>query len=335
MNHPSNVTLKEDILDWLLEPENPSVRYRTLTELLGVPKDDPQVQEARTAILTSPVVWKIFAQMHPDAYWLHRGLGSGVSYAHAGSTHFVLAYLAELGLDREDERIARAVERYLSLKEPDRPNPNIWEIPPDYHSHQSCLYAYNLRTFMMLGYRDDPRVKDRVEVLVNDWRFDGGYLCDRPSFMVKKTKSCIRGSQKALMAFAELPEYWQHERCLALVEYFLSRQVIFKSKHPGELIRSEVVTTVFPFVINASLLEPLYALSKMGFSSHPAPNPAWQYLEAKRDEQGRYLLNHSRQGIFNAGPNGQPNKWVTLYAFLAINASAKNIRVNPYSSASN
>jgi len=314
------------VLDWLLEAENPSMRYRSLTELLDVPKDDPEVKKARNAILESKPVMKIFDKMHPDGYWLHRGIGAGVAYAMSGSTHFVLAYLAELGLDREDERIARAVDRYLSLKEPDRPDPNIWEIPPDYRSHQSCLYAYNLRTFILLGYRDDPRVQERVDVLLNDWRFDGGYLCDRPSFLDRKTKSCIRGSQKALMAFAELPEYWRDERCKALVDYFLRRQVIFKSKQPGELIRGEVVATVFPFVINASLLEPLYALSKMGYGMRPSLAPAWQHLEAKRDVEGRYLLDHSRLTIFNAGPNGKPNKWVTLYAYLALSAAHNEVR---------
>jgi hypothetical protein len=311
------MTTLSSTLDWLLEPENPSVRYRTLTELLGAPKDDPEVRKARAAIPDSLPVQKIFAQMHPDGYWLHRGVGAGISYAMSGSTHFVLAYLAELGMDREDERIARAVDRYLSLHEPDRPNPNIWEIPPDYLHHQSCLYAYNLRTFILLGYRDDPRIQERVDVLLNDWHFDGGYLCDRPSFMKRKTKSCIRGSQKALMALAELPEYWQNARCQALVDYFLSRQVIYKSNKPGEIIRGEVVTTVFPFVINASLLEALYPLCKMGYGKHLALEPAWKYLESKQDNQGRYILDHSRLTIFNAGPNGQPNKWVTFYALLS------------------
>jgi hypothetical protein len=120
------------------------------------------------------------------------------------------------------------------------------------------------------------------------------------------------------MAFAELPELWQSERCLALVDYFLRRQVIFKGGQPGELIRGEVVATIFPFVISASLLEPLYALSRMGYADHLALSPAWQHLDAKRDAQGRYILDHSRQAIFNAGLNGQPNKWVTLYACLAL-----------------
>jgi hypothetical protein len=308
------------VLDWLLEPENPSVRYRTLTELMGTPKYNPEVRQVRADIPGSKAVQKIFAKMHPDGYWLHRSVGAGVSYAMSSSTHFVLAYLAELGLDREDERVARAVERYLSLKPPDEPNLKPWEIPPDTRNHQSCLYAYNLRTFVRLGYRDDPRVREREEVLLNDWRTDGGYLCDRPSFNAQ-TKSCIRGTIKALTAFAELPELWESERCKALVDYFLRRHVIYKNGQPGKLIRGEMAATVFPFVINGSLLEPLLALSRMGYGNHPALNAAWQQLAAKRDAQGRYILDHSRLAIFNAGPNGQPNKWVTLYAYLALSAA--------------
>ena len=311
------MTIPPAVLEWLLEPANPSVRCRTLIELMGIPQDDPDVQQARAAILTSPVVQKIFAKMHPDGYWLHRGDGAGVSYSMASSTHFVLSYLAELGLDRREPRVALAVERYLSLVTPDKPDPKPWEIPPEYRSHQSCLYAFNIRTFIRLGYRADPRIQERVDVLLNDWRGDGGYLCDRPRFH-SKTKSCIRGTVKALMAFAELPEYWQSERCLALVDYFLRREVIYKSTSPGELIRGEVVSTRYPFVISVSLLEPLYALSRMGYGAHPALAPAWQYLAAKRDPEGRYLLDRSPLSIFYVGPYGQPNKWVTLYAYLAL-----------------
>jgi hypothetical protein len=317
------MSLPNAVSEWLLEPDNPSVRYRTLTELLDAPQDAPEVQQARAAILTSSPVRKIFARMHPEGYWLHRGLGAGISYAMSSSTHFVLAYLAELRLDRTDERIARAVDRYLALSEPDKAGPNLWEIPPDYRNHQSCLYAYNLRTFIRLGYRDDPRIQERVDVLLNDQRADGGYLCDRPSFTAR-TKSCIRGTTKALMAFAELPELWETDRCKALVDYFLRRQAIYKSRPPGELIRGEVAATIFPFVISASLIEPLYALSRMGYANHPALADAWKRLEAKRDEQGRYFLDRSLQSIFNAGPNGQPNKWVTLYALVALKQLEKS-----------
>jgi len=305
-----------NVLDWLLEAENPSVRYRTLTELLDVPAGDLQVQQSRAQISNSRPVQRIFAKMHPDGYWLHRGKGAGIEYAMSSSTHFVLAYLAELGMDRQDERIARAVERYLSLTEPDVPNPQIWQMPPDYANHQSCLYAYNLRTFVMLGYRDDPRIQTRIAVLLADERHDGGYLCDRPSFTTK-TKSCIRGSLKALMAFAVLPELWETPRCRQVVDYFLRRRVLYRTRQPEKLVRDELVRASFPFVIGGSLLEPLYALSRMGYGQDERLRPAWDILASKRDKAGRTILDWKPKTLFDPGEKGQPNKWTTLYACLS------------------
>ncbi|HNT77441.1 MAG TPA: hypothetical protein PKH77_20705, partial [Anaerolineae bacterium] len=75
-----------NVLDWLLEEDDPSVRYRTLTELLDVAPDDPQVQQTKAQIPHSKPVEKIFAKMHPDGYWLHRGKGAGIEYAMSSST---------------------------------------------------------------------------------------------------------------------------------------------------------------------------------------------------------------------------------------------------------
>jgi hypothetical protein len=189
-------------------------------------------------------------------------------------------------------------------------------MPPDYANHQSCLYAYNLRTWVMLGYRDDPRIQERIAVLLADERFDGGYLCDRPSFKAT-TKSCIRGSTKALMAFAVLPELWNTPRCRQLTDYFLRRRVLYRTRQPEKLVRDELVRTSFPFVISGSLLEPLYALSRMGYGQDERLHSAWDILESKRDENGRYILDAHPPTLFNPGDKGQPSKWTTLYACLA------------------
>ena len=49
--------LKADPIPWLLEPENPSVRYFALTDLLEHPQDDPQVVAAKKESLRS-LVWQ-------------------------------------------------------------------------------------------------------------------------------------------------------------------------------------------------------------------------------------------------------------------------------------
>ena len=79
-----------------------------------------------------------------------------------------------------------------------------------------------------------------------------------------------------------------------------------------------MTATIFPFVIAAGLLEPLYALSKMGYGRRAELDDAWRQLEGKRDEQGRYRLDwHPPSAPLQPGPKGQASKWVTLYALLA------------------
>ena len=315
--------IEQAVLDWLLDERDPSVRYRTLTELLDQPRDDPLAQRARAQIADSAPVQAVMTKIHPDGYWLYQGKGQSIDYAGFRTTHFALALLAEFGMDRSDPRISRAVERYLSLK----PSEGFAYVqPPDYSTRQSCLYAYNLRTFVMLGYRDDPRIQERVEVLLADDRRDGGYLCIRQNYR-PSTKSCIRGSIKALMAYAMLPETWKTPRCLKLVDYFIRRRVFYRSSPPDQIIRGELVSTVFPTGWRGNLIEPLYALSVMGYGQHEALDDAWAHLAEKRDDQGRYLLDWAPAGFVHYAKQ-QPNKWITLYAYLALKHRA-NASIEP------
>ncbi|OPZ98208.1 MAG: hypothetical protein BWY70_01286 [Bacteroidetes bacterium ADurb.Bin408] len=48
--------MDKDILNWLLEPENPSVRYFTLTKLLCKSEDEADVAEAKHKIMTTGIV---------------------------------------------------------------------------------------------------------------------------------------------------------------------------------------------------------------------------------------------------------------------------------------
>jgi len=48
--------LKADPTDWLLETDNPSVQYFTLTEILERPESDQEVRNAREEIMDTGVV---------------------------------------------------------------------------------------------------------------------------------------------------------------------------------------------------------------------------------------------------------------------------------------
>jgi hypothetical protein len=308
--------MEEEVIRWLLEPEEPSIRYRTMVELLDYPSDDARAQEARSQIPRSEPVRAIIEKMHPGGYWLQRNprtgevVGDGVKYGSFGTTHYCLSYLAELGMDRGDERIARAADRYLGLQREDG----------DFLSHYSCLIGYNIRTFIMLGYRDDERVQRSIDLLLGTERADGGYLCDthEGKYRTRPVKSCVRGSLKALLAFSRLPEYWGHERVRRLVGYFLGREGIYRTSNPNELVNKDMTRNSFPVTWRANVFEVLLSLSRMGLGGDERLRRAWRAMDSKRDTQGRYPLDWSpRQSPWKVGEREEPNKWVTFYSYLA------------------
>jgi hypothetical protein len=257
--------------------------------------------------------------MHPDGYWLQKNprtqrfVGTGVEYGSFGTTHFCLAYLAELGLNRSQPQVEKAADRYLALQRPDG----------DWCRHYSCLLGYNIRTFTLLGFQDDHRLKRAMELLVQTCRDDGGYLCDihKGKYKTKAVKSCIRGSVKALLAFSEFPIYWDHPRCKQLINYFLRREGIFQSAHPDAPVNQDVQQLSFPVTWRANIYEVLYALSKMGYGRDERLQAAWTALENKADPAGRYALEWTpTQCPWKVGKRGEANKWITFY----VEAARKN-----------
>ena len=305
------------VRDWLLDPADPSVQFRTRTELLDHALTASELSDYRRLILESAPVRNLFGKMHPEGYWLHKRkgtseyIGAGVEYASTATTHYCLAYLSELGLTRENPLIEKAADRYLNLQAEDG----------DWLMHLSCLLGYNIKTFIKLGYREDKLLKKSVDLLLKSCRQDGGYLCDMHEKRAgrKKPKSCIRGSVKALEAFAELgPDYWDHPSCVKLVTYFLDRNGIYKRSDRMQPVNKDVRTLSFPFLWNSGLLQILLSLGMMGHGMDERLQSAWDLLESKKSDDGKYSLDWTpTQCPWKVGKRGTQNKWVTFYSYLA------------------
>lgn len=317
-------------LQWLLEDEDPSVRFRTLKDLLDYDDDTPEVRQAQSAVLQSSPVQVLLEKMHPAGYWLQENprtrkiVGDGVEYGAFATTHFCLAYLAELGLDRTHPQVEKAAERYLSLQQPDG---DWYEPDGHWYGHLSCMLGYNIRTFARLGYQEDDRLKRSIEWLAHTRREDGGYLCDihEGKYKTKSAKSCIRGSVKALLAFSEFPNYWEHPRCKQLVDYFLHRGGIFQSAHPGIPVNPDMHRLSFPITWRANGWEVLYALSKMGCGGDKRLSAAWMELETQADRDNRFRLDWTpTQCPWKVGKRGDTNKWITFYVELAKKYKAQS-----------
>lgn len=309
--------IPKKILSWLLEPTDPSVRYRTLVDLLNTPLDDERVYQCLQAIKVSHPVNTIFSKMHPDGYWLQKNprtkkiVGDGVVYGSFATTHFCLSYLAELGLTRDHPLVEKAAERYLNLQMDDG----------DFWNHFSCLLGFNIRTFVLLGYGDDHRVKKTINLLLRTKRADGGYLCDmhEGKYKTRPVKSCIRGSVKVLYAFSYLPWVWHHPRCQEVVSYFLRRDGIFRTDDLHKVVNFDFERLSFPITWRANIFEVLIALEKMGYGRDKRLTAARDLLLRKQKSDGRFCLDWTpSQSPWNVGTRNKENKWVTLYAYQSL-----------------
>ena len=104
-----------------------------------------------------------------------------------------------------------------------------------------------------------------------------------------------------------------------LVNFYIGRNVIFRSDTPEKVIIKDMAGTFYPIDhVHMGLQMIMYGLSVLGGADHPNCEKAWALLEGKKDNEGKYILTESfREPYFNAGMAGKPNKWVTLYVLLS------------------
>src|SRR3970040_802413 len=103
-------------LDWLLEKDNPSVRYFALRHLLYRPEEDREVRAARGAIMRSEPVRKILAAQDAEGYWVKPGSGYSPKYQ---STVWQILFLAEFGADGRNRQVRRGCGYLLAHAQAD------------------------------------------------------------------------------------------------------------------------------------------------------------------------------------------------------------------------
>jgi len=99
-----------ELLSWLLEEENPGVRYLALRDLKAAHASPQTLAEYRQQAHMSGKIPAILAKMNQDGFWAKPGAGYSTKYQ---SSVWALILLAQLGARKEeDARIATALNYY-------------------------------------------------------------------------------------------------------------------------------------------------------------------------------------------------------------------------------
>lgn len=331
--------LTDDLLNWLLEKDNPTVRYLTLRDLLDCPPDDNQLSEACLAAHTQGPIATILDQMDEQGFWVEAGPGYYPKYR---GTVWSMLLLAQLGSSAaHDARIGRACAYLLDHALVESGQFTVSGSPS---STADCLQGNLCAALLDLGY-DDPRLDHAFEWMARSVtgegvapstdrhaavRYYAGKCGPRFACGANNKLPCAWGGVKVMLAFSK----WPIERRTDLIDHAIRDGLDFlfstdpaladypsgyNDKPSGNWWKFG-----FPVFYVTDLLQNVEALVALGYGDDPRLNNALDAIRAKQDTQGRWALEYDYTGKtwVDFGAKKQPNKWVTLRALRVLKAAA-------------
>ena len=293
--------LNGDPLAWLLEPENPSVRYWTLMDILDRPAGDAEVQQARAAIAQQPLVKELFALQHPEGYW---GDDETKPYNALGAAG-VLNLLYTLGVT-PGERTTAGCDSFLKNCQHERGGFSMTKklrsgIFP-------CTTGEHLRFLVYFGLGEDARVRAAFAFLIEALSTDAALDCGR-----YQHQDCLWGAIAALNGLAVLPMELRSARSKEAAQRLANRLLDAGYDFEGEHKR----WLTFGVPRSWDLLSALTALAAHGYTGDARFAPLLKRMLERQDLRGTWLCG-SVSRTWPIEKRNRPSKWVTLDALRVL-----------------
>ena len=316
--------LREETMDWLLSPENPSVRFWALQDLEGKDRAHPDVVSAQDAVMGSTPVRAILSAQQPEGHWENPRDMYLPKYT--AGTHSLLV-LAELGARRTPE-IERGLEHIFDFQRDS--GHFLTEMPKTSRGRASvvkdgcCLDANVLYYMVHFGYLGDPRVRRLLDFIVDYHSTEeGGWRCRAYPINPDRVfpTNCYMGGAKVLRSLAAIPEERRSREIQAIidreVENILENQV-FRYLRNADGSRKDKAGWKrfgFPLFYQSDALEVLDTLTRLGVKDDRMLD-AVDLVQGAQMPDGRWPLKHTFNGKMwvDIDAKGEPSKWITLRA---------------------
>jgi hypothetical protein len=157
----------ERVLEWLLEPDQPSIRYLTLTQLLGKSETDSDVGEAKARIPSAGWVAEMLARRDPGGWWVRDAHPMSPKYV---AMNWNLLALSDLGATRAIPEVRASCELWMK-KSP----LNGGGVGGMSNGHGHHCYTGNMtRALIRFGYGERPAGPQGARLAGPDRAPEGG-----------------------------------------------------------------------------------------------------------------------------------------------------------------
>jgi len=320
--------LHEGLIEWLLEKDNPSVRFWTLQRLLDYQENDDEVLKAQDMIMESHTVKEILRNQEPDGFWVHEHDMYLPKYK--ATTHQLLI-LSELGCKRIS-KIEKAVEQVFRFQR--LSGHFLTKLPKTEKGRASkiidhcCLDGNNLSYMLQFGYLEDIRVQKLIDFLVTNHRGgDAGWKCRaypiNPDGVFPV--NCYMGAVKVLKGLSHIPKKNRSNEVKQIikreVENVLENGVYRYLRNPDGSRKDKAgwKRFRFPMFYQSDVLEVLGVLTNLGIKDSRMEDSIG-LVESLQGKDGKWVLMNTFNGKMwvDIEKKKQPSKWITLKALFVL-----------------
>lgn len=306
MEEKTTIPLFNKTAAWLKESQTPSIRYLTLTKLLGKAKTDTEVMAAKRSIATIPPVSKILDAQDPDGFWVTARHIYSPKYR---SSHWTMLLLTELAIDPEDDRLQKGSDFM-----------QIWiqgEMPEYLRRTEAgfgCFWGNWLRYQLYCGKGKEELTRDVIQFVCDDLERGGRcrYNSDLP---------CAWAAARGLFGLAMIPEAERSVKVQSAIRagirFLLDDYDLLSGNYPADNKPHELWDKLsFPLFYHTDKLFVLRVLKEHNALDHPNARKAIEWLREKRTRAGTWRGGSpfsSRTRPFLAKPD-TVDRWITLQA---------------------
>ncbi|HWB35997.1 MAG TPA: hypothetical protein VHA75_08230 [Rugosimonospora sp.] len=303
------------VLDWLLDAD-PALRWQVLRDLTDAGPDEVAAERARV----EHEGWgaRLLALEGPDGLWDGGALfPAGYTGGEPGqpwtTTMHTLQTLQILGLDPACGSARRAV---ALVAEHGR-----WEHAGQRYFDGEVEPCINGRTIEAGAYFGVD-VAPIVERVLGERLADGGWNCEAENGSVRSSFDTTIDVLDGLLEYERATggSAALREARAAAHEYLLDRH-LFRRLGTGEVVKPDYLDFAFPYYWHYDVLRALDYFRRAGADPDPRMADAVELVRAKRQPDGRWLLDRVHPGRVHfafEGGVGEPSRWNTLRALRVL-----------------
>lgn len=313
-------------IDWLLEKDQPSIRYLALTQLLRRKETDSEVREAKASIPKFGWAAEVLARRDPLGWWAR---DRGWLEPRFVGTHWNMLALADLGATRAIPEVDRSSEYWMAKSPLEGGGVGGFGKGKGHH----CYTANMARGLIRLGFEDDRRVRKTLEWIVQTAHPKGGWTCRFST--AGPAPSRTLDAWEGLGAFAAYPRSkWtgSMQACVERsAEYYLEHELHVQGERYDPWYRFH-----WPVHYYYDLLVGLDCLTALGYGQDrrlgfaldllrkkQRPDGTWNLDAAQPDpdpESAAWYARHpeKRPAPLTFEVEGRPSKMITLRALTVL-----------------